>query len=87
MMMAELPDVMVLDVEMPRLDGFELLAVIGANETLAQVPVLILTSRAAEKHHRQALELGARGYLTKPCPDEVLISNVQRLLRERQIQS
>jgi chemosensory pili system protein ChpA (sensor histidine kinase/response regulator) len=87
MMMAELPDVMVLDVEMPRLDGFELLAVIGANETLAQVPVLILTSRAAEKHHRQALELGARGYLTKPCPDEVLISNVQRVLRERQIQS
>jgi chemotaxis family two-component system sensor histidine kinase/response regulator PixL len=46
--------------------------------------VVILTSRAAEKYHRQAMDLGVRAYLTKPCPDEVLITTLQRVLRERQ---
>ncbi|HEU5348672.1 MAG TPA: response regulator, partial [Ktedonobacterales bacterium] len=82
MMITDLPDVMVLDIEMPRLDGFELLSVISGNEALAHVPVVILTSRAAEKHHRRAKALGARAYLTKPCPDEVLITTLQRVLRE-----
>lgn len=84
MMLAELPDVMILDIEMPRLDGFELLSVIRGNEALARVPVVILTSKAAEKHHRRALELGALAYLTKPCPDDVLITTLQRVLREPQ---
>lgn len=84
LMMAELPDIMVLDIEMPRLDGFELLSVIRGNEALARVPVVILTSRAAEKHYKQAMELGARAYLTKPCPDEILMSHLQRVLRESQ---
>ena len=83
-MLAELPDVMILDIEMPRLDGFELLSVIRGNEALARVPVVILTSRAAEKHHRRAMELGARAYLTKPCPDDVLITTLERVLREPQ---
>ncbi|HEX5439716.1 MAG TPA: response regulator, partial [Ktedonobacterales bacterium] len=82
MMIADLPDIMVLDLEMPRLDGFELLSVIRANESLARTPVVILTSRAAEKYHRQAMDLGVRAYLTKPCPDEVLITTLQRVLRE-----
>lgn len=82
MMLADLPDAMILDIEMPRLDGFELLSVINGNEALARVPVVILTSRAAEKHHRHALELGVRGYLTKPCPDDVLLTTLQRVLRE-----
>jgi len=84
MMVADVPDIMVLDLEMPRLDGFELLSVIRGNEDLARVPVVILTSRAAEKHHRQAMEFGVRAYLTKPCPDEVLITTIQRVLRESQ---
>jgi chemosensory pili system protein ChpA (sensor histidine kinase/response regulator) len=83
-MIADLPDIMVLDLEMPRLDGFELLSVIRGNESLARTPVVILTSRAAEKYHRQAMELGVRAYLTKPCPDEVLITTLQRVLRESQ---
>lgn len=82
MMIAELPDIMILDIEMPRLDGFELLSVINGNAALARVPVVILTSRAAEKHHRQAIALGARAYLTKPCPDDVLITTLRRVLRE-----
>lgn len=83
-MLEDLPDIIVLDLEMPHLDGFELLSVIGGNEALARTPVVILTSRAAEKHYRQAMELGARGYLTKPCPDDVLIATLQRVLRESQ---
>lgn len=86
-MVAEVPDIMVLDLEMPRLDGFELLSVIQGNEDLARVPVVILTSRAAEKHHHQAMALGVRAYLTKPCPDEVLITTLQRVLRESQEKS
>lgn len=84
MMIADLPDVMILDIEMPRLDGFELLSVINGNATLAQVPVVILTSRAAEKHYQQAMDLGARAYLTKPCPNDVLITTLQRVLKEPQ---
>lgn len=83
-MIADLPDIMVLDLEMPRLDGFELLSVLRGNESLARTPVVILTSRAAEKYHRQAMDLGVRAYLTKPCPDEVLITTLQRVLRESQ---
>jgi chemosensory pili system protein ChpA (sensor histidine kinase/response regulator) len=82
MMLADLPDVVILDLEMPRLDGLELLSVIRGNAALAHVPVIILTSRAAEKHHQRALELGALAYLTKPCPDDVLITTLQRVLRE-----
>jgi chemosensory pili system protein ChpA (sensor histidine kinase/response regulator) len=87
MMMTELPDIMVLDIEMPRLDGFELLSIIRGNEALARVPVVILTSRAAEKYHKQAMELGVRRYLTKPCPDEILISTLQRVYKESQQES
>ena len=82
MMLADLPDVLILDLEMPRLDGLELLSVIRGNAALAHLPVVILTSRAAEKHHQRALELGALAYLTKPCPDDVLITTLQRVLRE-----
>ncbi len=75
-----LPDLIVLDIEMPRLDGFELLSVLRTHEQFAPVRVVMLTSRAAEKHRRHAEALGADAYLVKPCPDDELLATIQQLL-------
>lgn len=76
------PRVIILDVEMPRLDGFELLSILRSSPQFAQVRVVMLTSRAAHKHREYAYTLGADAYLVKPCPQEVLISTVRQLLTE-----
>ena len=74
-----LPDVVLTDIEMPRMDGYELLAALKANEVLARLPVAMITSRAGEKHRRKALDNGATDYLTKPYSDEQLLSMVRRM--------
>ncbi|UKO99825.1 hybrid sensor histidine kinase/response regulator [Nostoc sp. UHCC 0870] len=68
------------DLEMPRMNGFELLSHIRNNPTLAKLPVVILTSRSAEKHRQLAQELGAQGYLTKPYLEHDLLATVERLI-------
>jgi len=80
MIMASPPRVIILDVEMPRLNGFELLSIVRAAPQFAAVRVVMLTSRAAHKHRDYAYSLGADAYLVKPCPQEVLISTVRQLL-------
>jgi chemosensory pili system protein ChpA (sensor histidine kinase/response regulator) len=82
MIMAAPPRVIILDVEMPRLNGFELLSILRASPQFAAVRVVMLTSRAAHKHRDYAYSLGADAYLVKPCPQEVLISTVRQLLME-----
>jgi chemosensory pili system protein ChpA (sensor histidine kinase/response regulator) len=68
-----LPDAILLDVEMPRMDGYELLSTIRANPAHSHLPVVMLTSRAGDKHRRKAMELGATAYLVKPYqPAELL---------------
>jgi len=74
-----LPDVVLTDIEMPRMDGYELLAALKANEVLARLPVAMITSRAGEKHRRKALDNGAADYLTKPYSDEQLLAMVRRM--------
>jgi chemosensory pili system protein ChpA (sensor histidine kinase/response regulator) len=74
-----LPDVVLTDIEMPRMDGYELLAALKANEVLARLPVAMITSRAGEKHRRKALDNGAADYLTKPYSDEELLGMVRRM--------
>lgn len=80
MMMESLPRVLILDIEMPRLDGFELLSVLRGSEQFAGVRVAMLTSRGGERHRELALSLGADDYLVKPCPQELLLGTVQRLI-------
>src|SRR5262249_28832118 len=82
MMMESLPRVLILDIEMPRLDGFELLSVLRGSEQFAGIRVAMLTSRGGERHRELALSLGADDYLIKPCPQELLIGTVQRLISE-----
>ncbi|HET7767503.1 MAG TPA: response regulator [Chloroflexota bacterium] len=66
------PDVVLADIEMPRLDGYGLLTALRSQPATAELPVLMLTSRTAERHRTRAMELGANGYLTKPYrPEDV----------------
>ncbi|HIK05936.1 MAG TPA: hybrid sensor histidine kinase/response regulator [Trichormus sp. M33_DOE_039] len=72
--------VVISDLEMPRMNGFELLTQIRHNPNFSKSPVVILTSRSAEKHRQLAQELGAKGYLTKPYLEHELLSTVEQLM-------
>lgn len=82
LMEQELPRVVILDVEMPRLSGFELLTIMRSSPQYQRVRVAMLTSRAADKHREYALAIGADAYLVKPCPQETLVETIRRLLSE-----
>ena len=73
-------DVLLLDIEMPNLNGYELLNIIRANPQFARLKVIMLTSRSSEKHRQHAQELGSHAYLTKPCPQDVLLATMQSVL-------
>ena len=74
------PDLMLLDIEMPRMDGYELLEHVRADARLRHVPVVMITSRAGQKHRRKAREAGANGYLTKPYQEAELVEEVSEVL-------
>ena len=76
-----LPDVILTDVEMPRMDGYELLAAVRRMKFLQHLPVVMITSRTSEKHRRKAYELGVSEYLTKPYDDVKLIEIIRRKSR------
>lgn len=75
----ELPDVILTDVEMPRMDGYELLASLKKLDNLRRIPVIMITSRAGDKHREKAFELGVSEYLTKPYEDTKLIEMINVL--------
>jgi chemotaxis family two-component system sensor histidine kinase/response regulator PixL len=72
-------EVIISDLEMPRMNGFELLSHIRQNRDLARKPVIVLTSRSAEKHRQLAYELGANSYLTKPYLEHEFLSTLESL--------
>ena len=74
------PDLMLLDIEMPRMDGYELLDHVRADARLRHVPVVMITSRAGQKHRRKARKAGANGYLTKPYQELELVEKVGDML-------
>ncbi len=76
------PDAILLDVEMPRMDGYELLGALRAIPQFRNVPVVMLTSRSGDKHRKKAFELGATDYLVKPYQDDTLLAVVRRVVRE-----
>ncbi|RYG13736.1 MAG: hybrid sensor histidine kinase/response regulator, partial [Burkholderiales bacterium] len=73
----EKPAVVLSDIEMPRMDGFDLARNIRADERLAGMPIIMITSRIAEKHREHAMELGVNHYLGKPYSEEELLSLVK----------
>jgi chemosensory pili system protein ChpA (sensor histidine kinase/response regulator) len=81
--MAEnIPDVVLLDLEMPEMDGFEVLEKMRSNPKLRDIPVVIITSRSGEKHQARALKLGVSGYFTKPYLEEHLLALLKEILSE-----
>lgn len=77
---ARIPDIFLLDMEMPNLNGYDLLNIMRLYPELADVKVIILTSRSSQKHRQRALGMGAQAYLTKPCPQDILLETIARLL-------
>ena len=75
-MAVSLPDVILLDIEMPRMDGFDLTRKLKQSPRTACVPIIIITSRAAEKHRRHALGLGVDAYLGKPYVEQALLDQI-----------
>jgi chemosensory pili system protein ChpA (sensor histidine kinase/response regulator) len=73
-------DMIFSDIEMPRLNGLELLAKLHQDDALKSVPVAMLTSRGADKHRQIANDLGARAYLTKPYTEKALMDVAQHLI-------
>jgi chemosensory pili system protein ChpA (sensor histidine kinase/response regulator) len=78
----ETPAMLLLDIEMPRADGFEVAAFVRANPRLADLPIIMITSRSGEKHRERARQLGVNSYLTKPYQEDNLLAEVKSLRRE-----
>jgi chemosensory pili system protein ChpA (sensor histidine kinase/response regulator) len=74
------PDLMLLDIEMPRMDGYELATAMRADPRYAAVPIVMITSRSGEKHRQRAFEIGVQRYLGKPYQELDLMRNVYDLL-------
>ena len=78
----EHPDVMLLDIEMPRMDGFELARHMRSSEQLNDIPIIMITSRTGDKHRNLAMELGVKRYLGKPYQESDLLENIYTVLAE-----
>jgi chemosensory pili system protein ChpA (sensor histidine kinase/response regulator) len=79
-----IPDVMLLDIEMPRMDGFDLARNIRADQRLARIPIIMITSRTAEKHRQHAMAIGVDHYLGKPYDEEQLLACIGECLAKKE---
>ena len=80
--LSQAPDLVLLDVEMPRMDGYELLATLRSQPEYTAPPIVMVTSRSGDKHRNKAMELGATDYLVKPYDEEDLITRIRSLVEE-----
>jgi len=74
------PDLMLLDIEMPHMDGFEVISKVRLSERFRELPIIMITSRTGEKHRERALSLGANDYMGKPYQEAVLMKSINDLL-------
>jgi chemosensory pili system protein ChpA (sensor histidine kinase/response regulator) len=86
MLQTQAPDLAILDIEMPRMDGFEVLAHVRNQPHLQHLPVIMVTSRGGEKHRERAMKLGVNDYLTKPYQEEKLLQSIRKILGERALE-
>jgi chemosensory pili system protein ChpA (sensor histidine kinase/response regulator) len=74
------PDIMLLDIEMPRMDGFEVATLVRHDEHLKDLPIIMITSRTGEKHRERALAIGVNEYLGKPYQESLLLESIAKLV-------
>ncbi|MBI2308055.1 MAG: Hpt domain-containing protein [Rhodocyclales bacterium] len=80
-----IPDVLLVDIEMPRMDGFDLTRNVRADDKLKQVPIIMITSRTADKHRNYAFEIGVNNYLGKPYQEDELLKLVGDYTRAKRL--
>ena len=81
-----IPDVILLDIEMPRMDGYEVAAHVRSDPRLTDVPIIMITSRVGDKHRARAIELGVDDYLGKPYQESQLLDAIEPLVLARRQQ-
>ena len=86
LLQTQVPDLAILDIEMPRMDGFEVLAHIRNQARLQHLPIIMVTSRGGEKHRERAMKLGVNDYLTKPYQEEQLMQSIRKILGEHALE-
>lgn len=79
------PDIILLDIEMPNMDGYEFATHVRNDERVADVPIIMITSRTGDKHRARAIEIGVNDYLGKPYQEAKLLESMRDLLAERGI--
>ena len=79
------PDIFLLDIEMPRMDGYELLKTLRGMDKFVDTPIVMVTSRAGEKHRQKAFALRATDYMVKPYQDDDLVRLVTRLVEKESV--
>jgi chemosensory pili system protein ChpA (sensor histidine kinase/response regulator) len=79
----EKPDLVLLDVEMPRMNGFEVLQALQSQPEFQDIPVVMLTSRSADKYREKASQLGARGFMTKPFKEDEAVELIRSMISGR----
>jgi chemosensory pili system protein ChpA (sensor histidine kinase/response regulator) len=85
LLQTETPSAILLDIEMPRADGFEVASFVRNSERIAGVPILMITSRSGEKHRARAASLGVNRYLIKPYQEDQLMTEVRSVLAEQRV--
>jgi chemosensory pili system protein ChpA (sensor histidine kinase/response regulator) len=75
-----IPDLMLLDIEMPRMDGFEVAQIVRHDSRLKDIPIIMITSRTGDKHRNRAFSIGVNEYLGKPFQEEILLENIGKFL-------
>jgi chemosensory pili system protein ChpA (sensor histidine kinase/response regulator) len=78
-----MPDIILLDIEMPRMDGYEVAAHVRNDPRLKHIPIVMITSRVSEKHRARAIELGVNDYLGKPYQESQLLDAIEPLVSRR----
>ena len=74
------PDMMLLDIEMPRMDGFELATHMRNDDRLKHVPIIMITSRTGDKHRERAQQIGVNNYLGKPYQENDLLDSIHQII-------
>lgn len=81
------PDIMLLDIEMPRMDGFEVAKRVRSSQRHQDLPIIMITSRTGEKHRQRGLEAGANLYMGKPYQEEALLESIRDLVEHEHLNS